>query len=387
MKILHTSDWHLGHSLYGYDRREEQESMLCQIEEMIRREDPDLLLVSGDVFDSAQPSSWAQTLLYDALMKIHEASPGMTVVITAGNHDSATRHEVFRTPMQTFGVHLIGLLSREAPATSGHIIEIPGKGYVVALPYAHERNIPEGLVQGLLDEVERRNREGLPVVLSAHTTVCGSDVTGHTDVRDGYVGGIEGIEVDRLGTGYDYLALGHIHHAQFVHTGRHNVRYSGTPIAVSFDESTDHTVSIVEIARHGAAPKVREVSIENPWPLVTLPATGAAPWTSVKDLFKNFPSDRQAYIRLNVEIEDFLPVGANEEAYAISQGKACRYCLINPRRKKEATHTEKKLSVEEFKDLDPVDVARRFVEESGGEFEGELEELFRIALDSVNSTL
>lgn len=386
MKILHTSDWHLGHSLYGYDRREEQQSMLEQIIEITRGELPDLLLVSGDVFDSSQPASWAQTMFFESLMRIHDVNPGMTVVITAGNHDSGSRHEIFRTPMRTFGIHLVGMLGRQGDASS-HIIELPGKGFVVAVPYAHERNIPEGFIQGLLDEVEARNSECLPVVLSAHTTVRGSDFTGHSNVRDYYVGGIDGIDLARLGNGYDYLALGHIHRPQFVHTGRHNVRYSGTPLAVSFDEDYDHTVSIVEIKSHGERPEVREIKIENPWPLVTLPSGGPASWSLVKQLFEDFPADRKAYVRLDVEIEDFLPVGANEEAYAISQGKACRYCLINPRRKRDASYIEKKVSVKEFKELDPIDVARRFVEESGSEFEGDLEKLFRIAFDSVKETL
>lgn len=381
MKILHTSDWHLGHTLYGYDRREEQRAMLSQIAEIVREERPDLLLVSGDVFDVAQPPSWAQTMLVEALMEIHRAYPEIAVVVTAGNHDSGTRHEIFRKPMHTLGIHLVGVLSRE-DSGAGHIVELPGKGFVVAVPYVHERNMPEGFIDELMAQVELRNAEGLPVVISAHTTVIGADFTGHTFVGERYVGGIDGVKVERFGTGYDYLALGHIHRPQFVHTGRHNVRYSGTPLAVSFDEAFPHTVSIVEIGAHGERPNVRERKIENPWPLETLPSDGAVGWDEAKKLFEDFPGERKAYIRLNVEVEDFLPSGANAEAARIAEGKECRFCLINPVRKRAAAYEEKKLTVKEFKDLDPVEVARRYINESGGVFEGELEELFRIAMQS-----
>ena len=96
MKILHTSDWHLGHTLYNYDRTEEQADMLRQMTEIVEKHKPDVFLLSGDVYHTPQPSAAVQTMFTDAMVRIHDANPGMTIVVTAGNHDSGTRHEIFR---------------------------------------------------------------------------------------------------------------------------------------------------------------------------------------------------------------------------------------------------------------------------------------------------
>ena len=93
MKILHTSDWHLGHTLYNYDRTEEQLSMLQQIEDIVHNEQPDVFLLCGDVYHTSQPSASVQTMFTDALVQIHHACPSMTIVVTAGNHDSGTKQQ------------------------------------------------------------------------------------------------------------------------------------------------------------------------------------------------------------------------------------------------------------------------------------------------------
>lgn len=381
MKILHTSDWHLGHTLYNYDRTEEQEAMLRQITGIVSREKPDAFLLCGDVYHTPQPSAAVQTMFNNAIVSIHKACPEMTIVVTAGNHDSPTKHEIFSTPWKAFGVHAIGNVSKDSPRS--HIIEIPGKGYIVAMPYAYERNIPEGFFQQLLDEAAAINQENLPVVMTAHLTLRGCDYTGHDNATEYTVGGIDTYEAEQMGEGYDYLALGHIHRPQFVHTGRHNVRYSGTPLAVSFDESYPHSVSIVEIERHGSHPEVRTIEISNPHPLVTLPRDGYAAWEEAKRLLAAFPSDIPAYIRLNVAVDDYLPTEANMEAAALAEDKQCRFCCINAKRN-VATGTEAKaLTVQEFQAEAPIDIARRFAADTGRDFDAEMEEIFREAMEMV----
>ena len=97
MKVLHTSDWHLGHTLYNYDRSEEQQAMLDQIARIVAERQPDLFLLCGDVYHTTQPTAATQQLFINALMRIREAAPAMRILLLAGNHDSATRHEIFRT--------------------------------------------------------------------------------------------------------------------------------------------------------------------------------------------------------------------------------------------------------------------------------------------------
>jgi exonuclease SbcD len=151
MKILHTSDWHLGHSLYNYDRSEEQSQMLEQMERIVESEKPDVFLLSGDVYHTTQPSSATQTMFTNAMVRIHEAHPDMVIVVTAGNHDSGAKHDIFQTPWRALKVFTVGTLEKEQ--LDNHIIHIEGKGYVVAIPYSYERNIPDGFFQGLLDEI------------------------------------------------------------------------------------------------------------------------------------------------------------------------------------------------------------------------------------------
>lgn len=381
MKILHTSDWHLGHTLYNYDRTEEQMVMLLQMVNIVKEQKPDVFLLCGDVYHTPQPSSAVQTMFTNALVEIHDANPSMTIVITAGNHDSSTKHDIFRTPWKALKVYTVGGI--DANRKEDMIVEVPEKGYVIAIPYVNERNMPKGLFQELLDIVEEKNTDNLPVVMSAHTTVRGCDFAGHENASEYSVGGIDSYDLEDMGTGYDYLALGHIHHGQFIHSGMHNVRYCGTPIPVSFDENYKHSVSIVEIACHGKKPSFKEIEINPHRPLVTLPTEGFATWEDAKELLENFPNDIDAYIRLNVEVDDFLPVEANAEAQLICNEKKCRFCVINPRRLKKNRKEAKAMSVEEFKTEEPIEIAKRYAEDLGIEFDSDMKELFNETLAAL----
>ena len=381
MKILHTSDWHLGHTLYNFDRTEEQQAMLDQMVAIVEEQKPDVFLLCGDVYHTSQPSAAVQTMLTEGMMKIHEAYPAMTIVMTAGNHDSGSKHEIFRAPWRALNVYSIGQLEKDNP--DEHIVEVPGKGYVVAVPYAYDRNIPEGFFQLLLDKVADRNTEGLPVVLSAHTTVKGCDFTGHDHATEYTVGGIDSLELEQMGDGYDYLALGHIHHEQFVHSGKHNVRYCGTPLPVSFDENFSHSVSIVDIGKHGETPVVERIEMVNPRPLVTLPTEGLASWDEAKKLLMDFPDDIPAYIRLNVEVNDFLPVEASAEAAKQTERKQCQFCYINAKRRSVSHSETKVLTVQEFQSEEPIVIARRYAEDSGISFDEEMKDIFKEVVNMV----
>lgn len=383
MKILHTSDWHLGHSLYNYDRMEEHRDMLHQMTDIVREHKPDVFLICGDVYHTAQPSSAVQTMLMEALVEIKDANPGMAIVVTAGNHDSGSKLDIFRSPWRILKVHTMGTLNKED--IEEHIIEIPDKGFIVAVPYCHERNIPDNFFQSIMDVVRERNSGNLPVVLTAHTTVKGCDFSGHDNSSEFMVGGIDSLDLKELGEGYDYLALGHIHHAQFVHTGKHNVRYSGSPIAVSFDENYPHSVSMVEIGNHDETPKVETIEIINPRPLVTLPTEGMATWQDAKKMLKAFPDDIPAYIRLNVEIEDFLPAEAYSEAQRLADGKKCMVCHINAKRRKQETTDVKTITVQEFQSESPIQIARRYADDIGIKFDDEMQQLFNETLKLLSS--
>ena len=381
MKIIHTSDWHLGNTVYGCDRTKEQTSMINQMEEILKEETPDALIVSGDIYHTGQPSATVQKFFTESVMRLRAAVPGMVVVIIAGNHDSASKHEISKILWETQGVHVIGLVSKDDP--DHLVVDVPGKGLVVAVPYQSDRNIPEGFYQGLLDAAAKRNTAGFPVVMAAHLTVEGCDFTGHEDARGISVGGIDGTPLASLGEGYDYVALGHIHRPQTIQGSGGKVRYSGSPLAVSFDEAYPHSVSVVEISSHGAVPVIREVEIRDIKPLVTLPAKGFGEWEDVKKLLEEFPKDNPAYIRLNVEVGNSLPYGAKEEAKAIVDGTDVTFTYINSKRKAVAAGEAKGITVSQLRTMTPLEVARRYAKDSGMDFTPEMEKNFTEAEKKV----
>lgn len=386
MKILHTSDWHLGHLLYGYERTEEQKSMLRQMADIVREEKPDVFIIAGDIFHVGRPSASVQKMFVDSLTDICSENKDMKIILTAGNHDSGAMHEVFRTPWKILGVEAIGTLSSDDPST--HIIELPGKGFVIAIPYVSERFLPDDFIQKVIDLTKKKNKDNLPIIMTAHTTVKGAAFEGHEKIGDWLIGGIDGVELKEMGVGYDYLALGHIHHGQFIHSGKHNVRYSGAPLPVNFDENYVHTLSIVEIERHGETPKVRQIEILNPIPLVTLPASGSADWSSVIELLRGFPKDKKAYIRLNVEQTAPLLPNAADEAANLVKDKECRFCLINYKKRISGVSDEtNKFTIREFKEIDPLEIAGRYIESQGDEFDDSMAEMFKEALNQVKKEL
>lgn len=384
MKFIHTSDWHLGHVIYGIDRGEEQADMLEQMVSMVSEHMPDAFLLSGDVCHTASPSSKVQTMFTDTVVKLHNANPDMQIIITAGNHDNAVRHEIFRTPWKSFNVHMIGSLDQKD--LDSHIIEVPGKGFVIAIPYTHVRNMPTDCRQTLLDMVAQRNPDGLPVILMDHTTVSGCDFKGHDRITDYTVGGIDGIMVDDLGTGYDYVALGHIHNPQNISGSDGRVRYSGTPLPVTFDEAYEHSVTLVEISAHGDVPVLKEIKVDNIHPLVTIPAEGYATWDETKKLLEEFRSDRKSYVRLNIEVEDFLPSDAEEMAEVICDRLGHRFCYNNVRRTVVAGDGPRVMTVDELKEQSPIEFAEMFLSDCGVVFDDEMRAMFKQAVDLVNES-
>jgi exonuclease SbcD len=394
MKILHTSDWHLGHVLYGYDRTEEQQAMLEQMVEIAKRENPDVFLVSGDVYHTSDPRLAVQKMFNRAIVTLCRTCPEMTVVVTAGNHDSGPRHEIFKTPWEALNVFMVGKLDRDN--LESHIIGIPGKGFVIALPFINDRFLPEDIYQQLIDMVDQKNTDNLPVVFSAHTAIKGGDFSGHEDVGDSRVGGVDIVDVSTIGKGYDYLALGHIHKPQFVHTGRHNVRYSGSPMAVSFDEAYPHSVTIVKIPTHNA-PLTEEnytfVEIRNPRPLITLPdaydTKVFGKWNDVYKKYEDYPADTQAYIRLNIADPEAMPSNAFDKAVEQANGKDYIFCCINktPRAADFYAQGQQQMTVEEFQATDPWKVVQMYAADTHDDSFDEqgMKPLFEEVLDELKT--
>lgn len=329
MKIIHTADWHIGHELYGYDREEEFDFFFTQLADLMAEEQPDALLVSGDVYDSYMPSNAAVRQLNTALLSLHEASPETEIILTAGNHDSGLRLEAAAPPWLSHKIHLIGTID---PTLERNRIEIEGKGVVMAIPFCYPANFPhqesdkvEERQKSFFQRVsERLSRESLPTVLMAHLYLSGVQLNGTRQPRD-IVGGSEAMALSDVGIGYDYLALGHIHRRQRVGDRAY---YSGSPLPISFDEPAEHGVLVVELDR-GKTPRVDFRALATARPLLTMPEK-AVTYSEAIEILRAMDADEQAYIRLHVlgEPDKPLPFDYLEQATKALEGKSARYCTI-----------------------------------------------------------
>ena len=392
MKIIHTSDWHLGQNFFNYDRSDDHESMIRQLIDLVQTEEPDALVIAGDIFDVATPNTTVQKRFAESVVKIHDARPSMTIVCISGNHDSASRHEVHQTPWEALNVRMIGKVNMTD--MDENIIPIDGKGWIVAVPYTNERFLNDEFYSSLEATVKDNTAEELPIVYVGHAAITGCDHTGHDIMNGRFVGGIEYTGLDELGTVYDYIALGHIHKAQTFGNGR--ARYCGTPLPVSFDEvrsGYEHGFSIVEIEAHGSIPSIRTVDVDCPHPLVSIPSEGHAPWKDVIAELKKFPSDIEAYIRLNVLLKDSeqMPFDKDRQIEEAMAGKAARYAVTNPTRESLVSEERRQnamnaITVEELQKLDPATVLKAYTESQGCTFSEKFQEMFNTVYKNINSS-
>lgn len=353
MKILHTSDWHIGHTFFDYDRLDEHAAAIYRIAAIAEAERPDAMLVSGDIFHSYMPSGKARRLFVEKIDAIRRRVPGMRIIVTAGNHDNASYHDIFATPWRRDGVYLVGSLPSD-PADA--IVELPGCGFIAAVPYVSARRIG-GVYTEIGAEIARRNTTGLPVVFMGHIAVSGCRATGHDS--DGVtVGNIDCLPPGVLGDGfYDYAALGHIHGPQTFAGGR--ARYCGSLLPVSFDEVWEHTVSIVEIGCRGDMPSVREIAVEPVYGVLTIEGD----WESCLKELQGLDPGRRVYVRLKVTQEAPLPLDADRTARDACAGKQARFCniLYCPAMKTPADSRAGAMSVDDFDAATPLDIARRYI--------------------------
>lgn len=375
MKIIHTSDWHLGHTLYEHDRTEEQTAFLLQLRDIVAEERPDALIVSGDIYDRTNPSTAVQRMYYRAMLDIHAACPEMAIVVTAGNHDSKAMLELGRELWLMAGVRVVSQVERKDGIVDmdRHIIEIGGAdggkvGYVVAVPHIFDNNYPvidedcaksdrkRVFFNALMERMAEVNTDNLPVVMMAHLTVANCNCEGHDmDV----VGGINETAQEELGRGYDYLALGHIHYPQTLNGENGVARYSGSPIPVSFDETYQHSVSVVTVER-GCRPVVREIRIRNIRPMLTVPSVPSSFGDALSGL-KDIGSSEECYVRLNILMREPLPSDYMEQIAKALDGKRAAYCYCKiTRYEGGAVADDAAVTFDEFQELSPVEVARRF---------------------------
>lgn len=291
MKVLHTSDWHIGRALYGRKRYEEFEAFLNWLAGFIEEENIDVLLVAGDVFDNSAPSNHAQGMYYRFLGRV-AAYSNRHVVVTAGNHDSPSFLNAPRELLKFLNVHAVGCAS-EPPADELIVLAGPDQEprlIVCAIPYLRDRDIRTAEAGESVEDKERKIIEGIrahyrrvceaaeekrallkkpvPIVAMGHLYAAGGQTVDGDGVRELYIGSLAQVRTDVFPECIDYLALGHLHIPQTV-GGSDFIRYSGSPLPIGFGEA-EQEKSAVLVEFSGIAPTVTRIPVPRFQELKTL---------------------------------------------------------------------------------------------------------------------
>jgi exonuclease SbcD len=263
MRILHTSDWHLGARLCDRDRIDEHKEFLNWLIELLKEKSIDILLIAGDVFDSTNPPNSAEQLYYDFLCSVRETNC-QAVLVIGGNHDSVSKLNSPKELLSFMSVYVNGGINDSPEKDIVCINDQNGKqlAIVCAIPFLRERDIhtpaageswqdrEKAVVQGISDYYKRSYSEAVdqqldrntPIIAMGHLFAAGS-ING-LGQRDLYVGNLGSVSSDIFPEDLSYTALGHIHRSQKV-AGRENIRYSGSPIHMDFGEKGEKEVIVV----------------------------------------------------------------------------------------------------------------------------------------------
>lgn len=263
LKVLHTSDWHLGRRLYGRPRYDEFAAFLNWLQETISAQHVDVLIVAGDIFDTMTPSNKAQALYYEFLGRVAK-SCCQHVIIVAGNHDSPSFLDAPSHVLKFLNVHVIGTACEDLHDEVLVLDDINGTAHciIAAVPYLRDRDVRSSQagesaqtkdanviagIRGHYDKVAdiaktkqaeliKTQQRHIPIIATGHLFAAGGQTTDDDGVRELYVGSLGKVSAEMFDAGFDYVALGHLHVPQRV-GGREHIRYSGSPIAMGFGEA------------------------------------------------------------------------------------------------------------------------------------------------------
>ena len=382
MRLLHTSDWHLGQTLHNFERGYEHQRFLDWLLDTLVAEQADVLLVAGDVFDNANPSAASQKQLYVFLQQARARLPALQLVVVAGNHDSAGRLEAPGPLLTAHGTHVIGHLLRDE---TGNIdlerLLLPlagGDGQVqawcLAVPFLRPGDVPKLpagdtqdaylggialLYRQLADLALARRQPGQAIVAMGHCHMVGGEMSNDSERRI-VIGGTEMLPSGIFDTSIAYAALGHLHKAQAV-GGQEHIRYCGSPIPLSFAEvHYRHQVLCLDIDGE-ALQSVRAIEVPRAVPLLRVPAT-PAPINEVLAQLAALdvpaaPPEAQPFLEVRVRLDAPEP-GLRTRIETALDGKPVRLAKIETSSAARSSAPEN-LTLDQLAQLQPDDIFRR----------------------------
>ncbi len=411
MKIIHTADWHLGNVFHRHNRVAEHRHFFGWLRDTIVQQQPDALIVSGDIFDGPNPAAEVQRLFYDFLTHLSVEHPGMSIILIAGNHDSGARLEAGEELLRLHNIFVRGTVWKDAEGETYFermILPLAPRGsdtaevVCYALPFLRPADYPAGLsvqdgLRHYLTNLDKRLKKTafkrLPVVVAAHFYAHGALIQAHEHSERLVVGGQDMVEIDTMGKAYAYVALGHIHRPQAVGNCA-NVRYAGSPLALSFSERDyKRAVNLVEIDTQGHV-ETTSLFYTPLCALISLPERGALDPQEALSRLRSLPDaqpddDREAYpyVEMNIRLAQPEPE-LRRRIGEIIEHKAVKFCRITTStyREQSAQDDTQRPAVENsLHSQAPIDIAKQYyTARYGNEMPEALVERFNIAVNSID---
>jgi exonuclease SbcD len=391
MRLLHTSDWHLGQSLHNFERHYEHQRFLDWLLDTIVAERADALLIAGDIFDNANPSSASQKQLYRFLQRAKERVPHLNLVVIAGNHDSPGRLEAPGPLLEAHGTRVIGAVQRDADGAidiDALVLPLTGndgriEAWCLAIPFLRPGDVPRGaadegadpylagialLYKQALDLALSKRQDGQAILAMGHCHMIDGQMSNHSERRI-VIGGTEMLPAGIFDPAIVYAALGHLHLAQAVGKQDH-IRYCGSPIPLSFAE-VGYRHQILRIDIDGASVReIAPIAVPRAVELLRVPARPAPLAQVLEELaaldVADAPSDQQPFLEVRVRLDAPEP-GLRSRIEAALEGKPVRLAKIETSSAARNTSIDNDvMTLDQLEQLKPDDIFRQLYQQRFG---------------------
>ncbi|MBA2726906.1 MAG: exonuclease subunit SbcD [Parachlamydiaceae bacterium] len=319
-RVIHTADWHLGKILHDQDRHEEHSRFLAFLLKIIKEKNIHVLIIAGDIFDTTTPPPNSLRLYYEFLADVYHTTK-CAIVVTSGNHDSPAHLEAPKEVLKALNIHVIGVVPQDL---NDALIFFPSQEdpqlAIAALPFLRDKdlrtstfgesqdeirlNIQNGIRKRYHDignAVKQDHKKSTAIIATGHLTVLGA--TRSESERDNiHIGGLGVVNTDVFPELFSYIALGHLHRPQKVGKQEH-LRYSGSPIPLSFSESADQKeIRFLEFSE-GKLIKNDPIEIPRMRQLFQL-RTSYSDLESTLNSFQPEPSELAHWVELIIKADD-----------------------------------------------------------------------------------
>lgn len=384
IRILHTADWHIGQLFHEYDRTFEHQQFLNWLLETLKEEQIDVLLISGDVFDSSNPSAASIRMFYTFLNRSTQQNSRLQIIVTAGNHDSASRLESPKPLLESSNIHIVGIVEKDDDGNVDYSkICIPLKNkegntaaWCIAVPFLRLGDYPsipdaanpyaEGVsafYKEAYDYAASLKESGQAIIAMGHLHAQQAEVGDIDKMERLIMGGVECISAAAFNEHIRYVALGHIHKAQRL-GGKEHIRYSGSPLPMSFSETNyKHQVIVFDIL-DDAIENLRKIEIPVTVPLMRVPSVHSSFSEALSSLsqLNTFEGDllTAPYLEVRLLLEGPEP-GLRHKIETALADKNFRLAKIDVRYNSSTAHPGKVETVdpEQLNRLKPVEVLHK----------------------------